>query len=268
MTQAELEEFLLRPDPPAGRGAARRAVQPAQRSPDRRRAGRRPHRLRRGARPHHRGHRPAAAARPGPGRRRPAGPDGAAARHGGHRVRPGAARPHPRRAGVDPPRRAGRPGAGRAGAARERGAVPPPGHPRPAHRPAQPGAVHRAAAAASSTRPGPAGRRLGRLLRRPRRLQGGQRHARATTSATSCWCSVAERLRRGRRTSHLVARMGGDEFVILVDGHDLHRRRAQGGRRGAGRDRRAVHRRRARADRLGEHRHRRAAGRRQPRRAT
>ena len=78
------------------------------------------------------------------GRRR-RGPDGPAAGHRRHRLRPRAARPHARRAGVDPAGRHGGPRAGRAGAARQRGPLPPPGHPRPAHRPAQPHAVHRAA---------------------------------------------------------------------------------------------------------------------------
>ena len=61
------------------------------------------------------------------------------------------------------------------------------------------------------------GASVGRLLPGPRRVQGGQRHPRPRHGRRA----AAGRRRAARRprspTSHLVARMGGDEFVVLID---------------------------------------------------
>ncbi len=96
--------------------------------------------------------------------------------------------PAGRRGGLDPPdgladpRRRRHPAVpGRDAGGRHRplpapGAAAPPGHPRPAHRAAQPGRVLRTAGEALRG-PGP-GRPVRALLRRPRRLQGGQRQPR------------------------------------------------------------------------------------------
>ena len=117
--------------------------------------------------------------------------------------------------------------AGRAGAAGQRGPVPPPGHPRPADRPAQPGAVHRAAGRARSTGRGRGATRVGLCFLD---LDGFKavNDTLGHRSATGCWSTVAERLRRADSASHLVARLGGDEFVILVERHRRHRRRGRG----------------------------------------
>ena len=114
----------------AGRRVARRAVRPARRAPGRRRAGRRAHRLRRGPRPYRRGHPAPAGARPRSGRPRTSrtGWRRLLARRG-DRLRPCAAGPDARRAGVDPPGRDDGPRrrpSGRCGPARPGSATRPP----------------------------------------------------------------------------------------------------------------------------------------------
>ena len=99
---------------------------------------------------------------------------------------------------------------------------------RPAHRPAQPRPVHRAGPP-GARRPPRRRPRHRRALHRPRRLQGGQRHASATRPATSC----SSRPPAGSRTpcgpGDTAARLGGDEFAALIVGdgsRDQHRPRA------------------------------------------
>ena len=53
---------------------------------------------------------------------------------------------------------------------------------------------------------------------RPRPLQGRQRHASATSAATSCWPSSPERLAALLAPSDTLARLGGDEFAVLCEG--------------------------------------------------
>ena len=63
---------------------------------------------------------------------------------------------------------------------------------------------------------------------RPRPLQGRQRHARPSRSATRCCKAVAERLRACVADGDTVARLGGDEFCHRAAGG-----RAAGRRHGA-----------------------------------
>ena len=98
----------------------------------------------------------------------------------------------------------------------QRGALPPRGPARPAHRAAQPGAVRRPA-----RRDLPHGRAGG--ADRARASSTSTRSRRSTTAsatrwATSCWSpwpsgwrSLADEL------GQLVARFGGDEFVVLIE---------------------------------------------------
>ena len=140
-------------------------------------------------------------------------------------LRPRPARPDPRRAGVYPPRRHGRPAtqaerALRASEARFRHQA--------SHDPLTglPNRTLFIERLDRRARPAPGRATAGRrVLPRPRRLQGGQRHASATTSATGCWSRSPQRLREALgRDGHLVARLGGDEFVILVEHSRRHRR--------------------------------------------
>ena len=59
------------------------------------------------------------------------------------------------------------------------------------------------------------------LLPRPGRLQGDQRHPRPRPRRpAAAWCRPDGWPRAWPASGHLVARMGGDEFVILVDASD------------------------------------------------
>ena len=52
---------------------------------------------------------------------------------------------------------------------------------------------------------------------RPRRFQGRERHALGMPPAMPCSSTVAERLRASLREDDLAARMGGDEFAVLLE---------------------------------------------------
>ncbi len=82
-------------------------------------------------------------------------------------------------------------------------------------------------------------------LRRPRRLQDGERLARPRVRATSCCTSAASGSRDCLRPADTPARLGGDEFAILLEDSrrdDAHRHRQphHEGVRGAVRARRAT----------------------------
>ena len=155
----------------------------------------------------------------GPGGRRaghrswrgPAGPDGpvAARPDDGRPARHLPAPPPPPDRGARPPA-PGRPAA--AGA---------PGAARSAHRPPQPDPVLRRA------RTGHAGPGAGRpLLRRPRRLQGGQRRTRPRARGCGARSIGRARLAGAARAGDLVARLGGDEFAVFCPAvHDAADRR-------------------------------------------
>ena len=124
-------------------------------------------------------------------------------------------------------------GRGRHRAPRGRGADRPPRLLRPADRPAQPRAARRAPSCALA-RARRAGRAVALLLRRPRQLQARQRLASATAPATGCCGGSPGGCGASSASSDLLARQGGDEFLLLLA--DLARRR-RGGRPRRGRAR-------------------------------
>ena len=114
-----------------------------------------------------------------------------------------------------------RPGRGRAGpaaGARPHPAVPGPdrgaGLHRPADRPAQPPPAARSRSRRRSGRPGRRTDAVGAAVRRPRRLQGGQRRARPRGRRRAAAGGGPQRLRGRLRRSDLLARLGGDEFLV------------------------------------------------------
>ena len=76
-----------------------------------------------------------------------------------------------------------------------------------------------------AARLGPA--RLHGPLPGPRRLQDGQRLARATRSATSCSRRSPGACAARCKAGDLAARLGGDEFAVLLHDVERHRRRRQ-----------------------------------------
>ena len=88
--------------------------------------------------------------------------------------------------------------------------------PRPPDRPAQP--RHPARPGRARPAPGPPPRRPGgAAVRRPRRLQAGQRPLRPRRRRRRCWSRSARRLVAATRDSDTVARLGGDEFAVLLE---------------------------------------------------
>ena len=62
------------------------------------------------------------------------------------------------------------------------------------------------------------GQLAGAALDRPRRVQGGQRHATAIPIGDALLKAVAQRLRTSIRKTDFLARLGGDEFAIIQTG--------------------------------------------------
>ena len=90
-----------------------------------------------------------------------------------------------------------------------------PRRPRPADRLLQPPLPPRAPGRGGrARRPDPAAAD-GRDAR-PRRLQGRQRHASATCTATACWSTSRSSSAATLRASDVAARYGGDEFALIL----------------------------------------------------
>ena len=118
---------------------------------------------------------------------------------------------------------------------------------------------------AAARAPPPDRQRGRRALHRPRRVQERQRHAWGTRPATACCAPSPSALTASLRDADTVGRMGGDEFVVLVDADNPERRAGVGRGARARRPAPAVRDRRRPepADRQRQHRHR---GRRSPER--